>query len=108
MPQSVGQTFLAPELLPFRTLLERSAALTLLHDTNGLLLGVSQPLADLLDANEAALIGSLVENHLALDALRPGEGDGPEGGMSAPLQAQPADLIRADGARVPTIMSATL
>lgn len=102
-----GPTTASPELTPFRALLEHSPTLNLLHDNQGRLLGVSQPLADLLGADAEALIGASVENYLPLDVLHPGEGDWSEGGMIAPLQARTADLIREDGVRVPTIMSAT-
>ena len=107
MSPSSGPTSSTPELTPFRALLEHSPTLDLLHDNQGRLLGVSKPLADLLGADPEALIGASVENYLPLDVLHPGEGDWSEGGMIAPLQARPADLIRDDGVRVPTIMSAT-
>ncbi len=102
-----GPTLASAELAPYQALLKATPSLKLLHDNQGRLLGVSQPLADLLDCDPEALIGSSVENHLPLDVLHPGEGDWSEGGMTAPVAARAADLIRADGQRIPTILSAT-
>ncbi|MFT4618757.1 MAG: PAS domain S-box-containing protein [Polaromonas sp.] len=107
MPPFSGPTSHMPELTPFQDPLKHSPTLNLLHDKQGRLLGVSEALAELLGANAEVFIGAPVGNYLPLDAAHPGEGDWSEGGLIAPLQAHTTDLIRSEGVRVPTIMSAT-
>ena len=99
-----GPTVTTPELAPYLSLLAQSPTLALMHDTQGLLLGVSPSIADLLNAAPISLVGT------PLQAFKPPERLGSDTGrpskdtITCALNWQATDLLDANGNAIPTFM----
>ncbi len=102
-----GPTVTTPELAPYLSLLAQSPTFALMHDTQGLLLGVSPAMADVLNAAPTSLVGTPLQAFMPPERLGSDKGQPSDDDITCALNWQATDLLDANGNAIPTFMTAS-